>query len=88
MLGAWSPLFQKKWAELGVLTTILMGPLPWISYAISNGPPLSFATVHLPFEAALRAHITLRKAGCEIISSAVRGIPAYSIDTLFQRALD
>lgn len=68
--------------SVAILTIIFLGPVPWISYAMSKGPPRPFATEHLPFLIGLRSQITLWKAGCARISSARRGIFAFVLENV------
>ena len=57
--------------QLHLLTTSLLGPVPWISYAIDTGLPLPFATSTQPSFVGFPSHGTLPNSGCARISAAL-----------------
>jgi hypothetical protein len=63
------------------LTTSLVGPLPWTSHDILNGPPRPAATGEKPDRVALNSQCADLKAGCAASSLTVGRILKYDIST-------
>ena len=69
----------------GARTTILAGPVPWISQLIRKGPPRPSATGNMPFWSGSSFHTAVGNAGCLRASATVGSSALLSVTTLFSR---